>query len=169
MKGDEPNKNENKSHKTTLSGKTSNDELYKEKLFGKNKLEDLSPDLLDENQKMKEIEVPNLALNQLLQKKARLNLQGSYRWKIYLFPSLSEHTSVAKITQTYFGIDLVDEHKDRTYWTHKLSVWQTLFSSVFEMAKTGQVASISPAFNGIISCALQAKANGPNEPRTFFV
>ena len=106
-------------------------------------------------------------MNQLLKQKSKNNLQGSVRWKTFLFPPLSKLTSFAKISQQYFGLDLVDEDKDRTHWTHKASVWQTLFASVIEMTKTGQVAPISPVFDGILSCPVRAEPNGANVTKTF--
>ena len=36
-----------------------------------------------------EAKFPNLELNQMLKQKSKSNLQGSIRWKIYLFPPLT--------------------------------------------------------------------------------
>ena len=116
----------------------------------------------DKNQNIKEVENPIIALNQLLLQKSKFNFQGSFKWKTFLFPS-----SVAKATQQYFGLDLVDEDKERTYWTHKPSVWQTLFASIMDLAKTGKVAPISSTFSGILSCPVRAHPNGPNDIETF--
>src|SRR5688500_2079934 len=57
-----------------------------DRYFYKFKKETSSPELLDKNHNIKEVEYPNLALNQLLQQKSKISLQGSLRWKTYLFP-----------------------------------------------------------------------------------
>jgi len=127
----------------------------------------LSPDLFDKNQNNKEVEIPNLALNKLLNHKSKTSLHGSVRWKTFLFPSLSQLSSSAMTTQQYFGLDLVDEGKERTHWTHKGSVWHDLFETVIEMAKIGQVTPIDIAFKGILSCPVRAEPNGDNIIKTF--
>ena len=65
---------------------------------------------------------PNLALNQLLQQKTKLNMQGSIKWKTFLFPPISEIKSFEGITQQYFGLDLIIEDNEKTHWTHKPGV-----------------------------------------------
>ena len=65
----------------------------------------------------------------------------------------------------FFGLDLIDEESERTYWTHKAGVWKTLFKSVQEIAATGKVEDLSEMFHGIDSCPVQAK--GSNEPEMF--
>ena len=83
--------------------------------FYKFKKETSSPELLDKNHNIKEVEYPNLALNQLLQQKSKINLQGSLRWKTYLFPLTDALASPPENhTIKYFGLDLVDEGKERT-------------------------------------------------------
>ena len=148
------------------AGKNNNDKFYDKKLCPNLKVESVSPELLDENQMTNKAEFPNLQLNQLLEKRTKLNSLGSISWKTYLFPSILNLTSIFKKKQ-YFGLDLIDEETERTLWTHKPSVWQSLFQSVLEYAKTGQIEAISDMFNGILSCAVRAVPNGPNETKTF--
>jgi len=151
----------------TQSGKIISNKRNEETGFCSFTKKILSPELLDKDQNTKEVEFPNLALNHLLQQKSKINLQGSLRWKTYLFPFLSKLTLGTEFTHQYFGLDLVDEDKERTHWTHKASVWQNIFSSIIDLAKTGQVPPISPAFDGILSCPVRAEPNGPNEIETF--
>ena len=96
-----------------------------------------------------------------------LNIQGSISWKIFLFPSHLKGVSVLKKKKEYFGLDLVEEGSERTYWTHKASIWKGLFESVQEMALTGEVDSISDMFNGVLACPVRAVPNGPNDTKTF--
>jgi hypothetical protein len=126
-----------------------------------------SPELVDKNVNKKGVEFPNITLNQLVQQKSKNNMLGSLWWKTFLFPPVSKVTSFVKPTHQYFGLDLVDEDKDRTYWTHKASVWQDLFALVNDLAKTQQAAPTKPAFEGILSCPVCAIPNGPNEIKTF--
>ena len=137
---------------STTSGKNDSDKRNEHTGFCTFRKVILSPKQLDKNQDTKEVEFPNLALNQLLQQKSKMDLQGALRWKTFLFPFLSKHTLGMEIPHQYFGLDLVDEDKERTLWTHKASVWQNLFTSIIDLAKTGQVATISLAFDGILSC-----------------
>ena len=74
---------------------------------------------------------------------------------------------VSQKTHQYFGLDLVEEASERTFWTHKASVWHDLFESVQDIAQTGQVESISDIFNGTLACALRAVPNGSNDTETF--
>jgi hypothetical protein len=129
--------------------------------------ENVSPQLVDENQKSVKGELPFLELNQLLQRRSRINFQGSICWKAFLFPSLRRFDLLSKKVHQYFGLDLVEDGTERTIWTHKASVWQQLFESVQDLAKTGQVASISKMFHGIIACPVRAVPNGPNDIETF--
>lgn len=131
------------------------------------KIEPPSPERVDSEQKINNGTFAIFELNQLLQKKTKLNFQGSISWKVFLFPSLAKANLLAKKTHQYFGLDLVEEGTERTYWTHKASVWQDLFISVKELAKTGQVMNISAMFNGVLSCPVRAVPNGPNEIQTF--
>ena len=124
---------------------------------------------LAETQNIKKVELPNLELNQLLKKKSKISLQGSICWKSFLFPSLVNFPSIPNNTHQYFGLDLVDEETERTYWTHKASIWQGLFHSVQQLATTGQVEPISTMFNGILACLVRAVPNGANEIQGFQV
>ncbi len=83
------------------------------------------------------------------------------------FPSFFQLTSFAKTTTHYFGLDLVDEDKERTHWTHKADVWKNLFEGVIEMTKIGQTECIDDAFDGILSSPVRAAPNGLNEIETF--
>lgn len=127
----------------------------------------VSPEKVDKNDDKKGIEFPNVTLNHLLQQKSKNNLQGSLRWKTFLFPPVSKVTTFAKPTHQYFGLDLVDEDKDRTYWTHKASVWQNLFALVNDLARTEEAAPIDSEFEGVLSCPVRAVPNGPNDVKTF--
>ena len=149
-------------------GKNFNNALEDKKLYGSaSKKENVSPHLIDENQKSEKGEFPILELNQLLQKKSRINFQGAISWKVFLFPPLTKLALISDKVHQYFGLDLVEDGSERTLWTHKASIWQQLFESVQDLAKTGQVASISTMFNGILACPVRAVPNGPNETQTF--
>ena len=126
-----------------------------------------SPELVDEKENINKTELPNFELNLLLQKKSKLNFQGSIKWKTFLFPSLLKIASDSRRTVQYFGLDLVEEKNKRTYWTHKPSVWQDLFQTVQETAKTGKIVAISDIFNGILACPICAVPNGENEKQVF--
>ena len=123
--------------------------------------------ILEENQNIKKVELPNLELNKLLKKQSMLGLQGSICWKSFLFPSLLNFSSIPNNTHQYFGLDLVDEETERTYWTHKASIWQGLFHSVQQLVTTNKVEPISTMFNGILACPVRAVPNGPNEIQGF--
>ena len=112
----------------------------------------IPPDSGVKNNDIKESEFPNLALNQYLKQKTRINMQGSFKWKIYMFPPPPKSASLPKTPMAYFGLDLVDVDKGRTHWAHKPQVWENLFSSIFEMEKTGVAEPISSVFDGILSC-----------------
>ena len=118
---------------------------------------------MNKNNENKLVESPNLALNKYLQQKAKISMQGSLRWKTYLFPVHSKSTSFAKSTQKYFGLDLVDEEKERSYWAHKASVWQDLFEGVNHIAETENIDGMGHEFDGIFAAGLQAEPKGPNE------
>ena len=60
------------------------------------KIENLSPELLDENKKTNKAELPCLELNRLLQSKSKLNLFGTISWKTFLFPSILHQISTPK-------------------------------------------------------------------------
>ena len=149
-----------------IVGKNKNDNKKDEKVYCSFTRKVESPKLLDKNHNIYEVENPIIALNQLLLQKSKLNSQVFLKWKTYLFPSFSKLTSVANTIQQYYGLDLVDEEKEQIYWTHKPSVWQTLFASVIDLAKTGKVTPISHAFSGILSCPVRAP-DGSNNIETF--
>ena len=113
------------------------------------------------------MELQNFELNSLIQKKSKLGIQGSICWKTYLFPLLQNFASIPKNTQHYFGLDLGDEVTERTFWTHKPSMWQDLFISAKEMADRGQVVPISSKFYGIMACPLRAVPKGENTTKSF--
>ena len=125
------------------------------------------PELMDKNNNMKAVEFPNLALNELLKQKSKITLQGSMKWKTFLFPPTINLELLDISNQQYFGLDMVDEDKERTHWTHKPTVWENLFEGVKEMAETNPALAISPMFDGILSCPLCAVPSGPNEIKTF--
>ena len=131
------------------------------------KIENLSPELLDENHNTNKAECQNLELNRLLQTKLKHSLMGSISCKTFLFPSVQDQDSTVNNSQKYFGFDLVKDNTERTIWTHKASVWTDLFSSVQELAKTSQAETISEMFNGIFTCAVRADPKGSNEIQTF--
>src|SRR6476620_9310362 len=122
---------------------------------------------MNKNNENKLVESPNLALNKYLQQKAKISMQGSLWWKTYLFPVYSKSTSFAKSTLKYFGLDLVDEQKEWSYWAHKASVWQDLFEGVNHMAETENIDGIGHAFDGIFADCLQAEPKGPSKPKTY--
>ena len=109
------------------------------------------PDPEEKKHDIKESLFPNLALNQYLKQKSKINLQGSSRWKIYLFPPPPKLTSFPKPPQSYFGLDLIDADKGRTHWTHKPDVWKNMFTAIFEFEKTGDADPISSVFDGVLS------------------
>ena len=131
------------------------------------KMETLSPYCLDDNKNTKKEELANLELNKLLQKKSKLSFYGSTSWKTFIFPPIPNLNSVFTETQQYFGLDLVEEESERTFWAHKASIWQNVFESVQEIAKTGQVDAISDIYNGILACPVRAVPKGPNDIKTF--
>lgn len=94
-------------------------------------------------------------------------MQGSLRWKVFLFPFHSKHTLFTHATEQFFGLDLLDEVNGRTHWTHKPSVWENLFISIKDLARTGDVVPISDVFNGVLSCGVRAVPNGDNEIRIY--
>ena len=55
-------------------------------------------DPLDNNNSTNQVELPNLALNQYLKQKSKKNLQGSYKWKAFLFPYISKYILEADIS-----------------------------------------------------------------------
>ena len=86
---------------------------------------------------------------------------------LHFSSTLSNLPSNSKATKQYFGLDLVDAEKERPYWTHKASVWQNLFIGISDLVMTKDAQPIDSAFDGILSCPLQATPNGPNENMTF--
>jgi len=152
---------------TNYQSETICDKRNEETAFCKFKKETSSPELVDKNYNIKPATCPNFALNQYLQQRSKTSLHGSLKWKVFLFPPFSQLTSFAKAIQHYFGLDLVDEDKERTHWTHKAGVWQGLFEGAIEMAKVGQAEPISDAFDGILSSGVRATPNGPNKIETF--
>ena len=125
------------------------------------------PDQSDKNQdKEEEPNFPNLALNQYLKQKSKTSLQGTIRWKAYLFNPPPKVKTFVKNPMTYFGLDLADEDKDRSYWTHKPQVWENVFTGSFEMAKTGKAKPISHVFDGILAAPVRA-VPGSNETKAF--
>ena len=151
----------------TNSGKKMIDDNKKEKGFYNFKGKIVPPDSLEEIHDIKEADIPNLALNQAIQQQSRMTLQGTYRWKAFLLPPRPNSTSIVKTSYSYFGLDLVDEDNERTHWTHKASVWENIFATVLEMAKTKNVAPISPKFDGVLSCPVRATPNGESVIKTF--
>ena len=148
-------------------GKDASEKKYNAIGFYGFKKEDSLLVLFDKNNNIQEVEYPNLALNQLLKQKSKISLQGSLRWKTFLFPLTDELVMHENHTYTFLGPDLVDEDKERTHWTHKPSVWENLFEGIIEMAKTGKAPSIHPMFNGILSCPVCAVPKGLDEIKTF--
>jgi len=94
-------------------------------------------------------------------------LQGSLCWKTFLFPPLSKQTSFAKSSKQSFALDLINEEKETTYWTHKSTAWQNVFSVLIDLEQTGGVYPIGSEFDGILSCTVQTVPNGPNEIKMF--
>src|SRR5687768_18556815 len=94
-------------------------------------------------------------------------MQGSSKWKTFLFPPLSEIPAFEGATQQYFGLDLIIEDNERTHWTHKPGVWENLFAGNIEMAKANKAAPISDVFDEFLSCALRTVPNGPNDTKSF--
>ena len=149
-------------------GKIGHDNESGEKGFCTFRGKCVPPDQSDKNQNIKkEPNFPNLALNQYLKQKSKTNMQGSIRWKAFLFNPPPKVKTFVKNPMTYFGLDLADEDKDRSYWTHKPQVWENLFAGNIEMAKTGEAEPISPVFDGILSAPVRAVPNGPNETKAF--
>src|SRR4051812_3654102 len=74
------------SNKKANSGKIVNDKNNEEKGFVCFKNNILSPEVRDKNYNPKEVDFLNIELNQLLQQKTKNNLQGSLKWKTFLFP-----------------------------------------------------------------------------------
>ena len=151
--------------KKTTSKKNMNNEL-KEVTVTKIKMEETSPKLVEENTIVKPTGSVNLILNQLVQKRSKFNMQGSIGWKVYVFPSATNIGDGTVASHQYFGLDLIKVKSKRSYWTHKPSVWQSVFELVAELAKDEKIAPISKVFNGIIACPVRA-TDGKNEIDTF--
>ena len=98
----------------------------------------------------------NLILNQLVQKRSKLNMQGNIGWKAFVFPSATNLGDDTVISDQYFGLDLIDVKSERSFWTHKPSVWQSVFETVPVVAKEGQISPISSIFNGVLACPVRA-------------
>ena len=169
-------------------GKKMHDNRNNETAFCNFVRKDLSPELLDKNTNIKaaafpnmalnqlnkqkskttnDAEFPNLELNQMLKQKSKTNLQGSIRWKIYLFPPSTQLPSFASTNKQYFGLDLIDDAKELPFWTHKTSVWKDIFELVKQLAQSGRALPICPIFDGILSCPLRATPYGPNVMKKF--
>ena len=73
---------------TNCKGRNGTDDCKEDNVCQKVKIENLSPELMDENQKIKKEEMPNMELNRLLQSKSKLNVMGLVSWKTFLFPSI---------------------------------------------------------------------------------
>ena len=136
------------------AGKNIDNNMVEAKKFATIKMENLNPRNSDSIQKTTKLGFTYLQLNQLLQKKSKLSIQGTICWKMFLFPSHCNISLVSQKTHQYFGLDLVEEASERTFWTHEASVWHGLFESVQDIAQTGQVESISDLFNGTLACIL---------------
>ena len=160
-------KPDNNNEGKAISGKNTDDDRKKGAVCNTVKNENLSPRLLEDNLVSNKVESPNLELNQLLQKRSMITFQGSVSWKAFLFPSLQNLLSVPDNTQQYFGLDLVEEGTERTFWTHKASVWQDLFKTVQEVAQNDHGLAISNMFNGILACPVRKVSHGPSEIQTF--
>jgi len=121
-------------------------------------METKSPEPLDKKQNDNKGEFPILQLNQLIQQKSKMNFQGSICWKVFLFLSLPKPAYISKKFWQYFGLDLVEERTERTIWTHKPSVWETVFRSVQECAETAQVLPHCNMFDGILVVPVRASS-----------
>jgi hypothetical protein len=150
----------------TVAGKNQCNNPVQTKDIASLKKETLYSEYSDDIQKTNKAQFSNLQLNKLIQKKSMLSIAGAVSWKIFLFPSLLEQLSIPKKTQQYFGLDLIEEVNERTYWTHKPSIWHEIFVNVIQMAKTGDAESISDMFNGTLSCPVRATPNGTDEEQT---
>ena len=122
-----------------------------EAIATKVKIEETSPMLVEENPIVKPTGSVNLVLNQLIQKKSMLNMQGNIGWKAYVFPSVTNLGDDTVLSFQYFGLDLIDVKSERTFWTHKPSVWQYIFETVPVVANEGQIPPISSIFNGVLA------------------
>jgi hypothetical protein len=151
--------------KKTIPGKVKTNDNNMDKSPQSFQMGTFSPRHLSKEVTSKKEERPILELNQLLQKKTQLNSQGSICWKVYLFPPVHQ-LGMQKITQQFFGLDLVEAGTERTLWTHKPNIWGGLFETVKEIAKKGQIEAISDMFDGVVSCPVRAVCKGPNEIET---
>ena len=84
MEGTSSFKEDDKTEKIS-KGESNCSDRDEKKIFSPVKMEALSPELLKENQSNKKPEGPSLELNNLLQKRSKLSLQGSTSWKVFLF------------------------------------------------------------------------------------
>src|SRR5688572_15493614 len=66
---------------TSNTGKIIYHQKKEKTAFLKFKREVSSSELLNKNENFKEIAYPNIALNQSLQQKTKINMQGSIKWK----------------------------------------------------------------------------------------
>ena len=80
---------------TTMSGKNKN------LTFTNIKMEKPSPELLEETQERESDEVLNLELNQLLEQNL---MQGSYSWKVYLFPPVKKVAAFCKNAKHFLDL-----------------------------------------------------------------
>ena len=127
----------------------------------------MAPEQLSNETSNDSLDYPIVELNQFLQKKTKLTIQGSISWKIYLFPSVLNLNLSIKNGMQYFGLDLVDEGAKRSNWTHKPNIWQDFFESIQDLSKTGTVTPSSEMFSGILACPVRAIPKGPNDTKIF--
>jgi len=132
------NKNDNNENTVNpISGKNVHENNAAYPGFVKVKMGSDCPKKLFQKATFETKEYPIMELNQLLQKRTKLSFQGSICWKIMQFPSILKMDLTTKNVYQYFGLDLIDVATGRTFWTHKPGVWETLFKSIQQFAKTG--------------------------------
>ena len=129
-------------------------------------MEDSSPMLVEENTTSKPTGGVNLILNQLVQKRSNLSMQSSIGWKVYVFPSPTHIGDDVAVSHQYFELDLIEVKSERTFWTHKPGIWQSVLETVAEISTEEKIAPISNIFNGILACPVRS-SNGKNKIHTF--
>src|SRR5690242_12448252 len=97
-----PGLDEDKNIESPKSGKILTDKTNKEKGFMTVTNRYLSSKGAEKKHEIKAAELPNLALNKLIQQQSRINLQSSLKWKTYLFPHFSKPKSLAQPSKQYF-------------------------------------------------------------------
>lgn len=157
--------NENKTNKSN-EGKTNTAKNNIENSPPQIERETMFPIRFKQEETIIKKERTGLDLNQLLQRRTQINSQGSICWKVFLFPPVQQ-LGLQKVTQQYFGLDLVEAGTERTLWTHKANIWENLFDTVKELSMKGDIEPISDMFDGILSCPVRAISNGPNEIETL--